>query len=110
MQWLLLFLGGLLEKLLDWFMKKGIFAIGTTVSFATYYIGLYIAFIVATSAIFWAFEPLVPPGVSFVLSFFPPICFAMFNAYFTALVARRIFDWHRRVVKEMHQAMNSMNY
>lgn len=111
MQFLLVFLGGLLTKVAEWFAKKGLVAVGTTITLISLYIGLYIAFITATTAAVWALQQASPhPFIPFILSFFPPVFFAMINVYFVALVSRRIFDWHRRTLKETHAAMNSMNY
>jgi hypothetical protein len=110
MQWLLIFFGGLLESLIKWFAKKGLYSLGVTISYIALYIGLYLAFVTATAGALWLLEPAMPNIVPFVLSLFPPVAFAMMNVYFVALVARRVFDWHRRSLKEMHSAMNSMNY
>ena len=109
MQWLLIFLGDLLSNFLSWFTKKGLYSLGVTISYIGINLALYLAFITATSSAFWALEPIAPPIIPFVLSMFPPVSFAMMNAYFVALVARRVFDWHRRTLREMHSSITSMN-
>lgn len=99
------FLGGLVEAILGFAVTKGFKNSALILSYITLYIGLFVAFIVTTGIAFWALEPLMPDIVPFVLSMFPPVAFTYFNLYFTALVARRVFDWHKRVSKDFTQAL-----
>jgi len=110
MQWLLVFAGDLVKKVFEYYAKRGLVAVGTTITMIGTYLGLYIALCSAMTAAFYALEPVMPPMISFVLSLLPPAAFAMYNAYFVALVGRRVFDWHRRTLKEINSAINSMNY
>ena len=105
MNWLLIFLGGLLEQLFGFFAKKAFRSIAIVGAYIAFYIGLYLTFLIAFTAGMWALEPLIPTFIPFALSMIPPVAFTMMNFYFTALVARRVFDWHKRATKDFTQAM-----
>jgi hypothetical protein len=110
MPWLIAFLGGLLTSIFDWFVKRGVLAVTLTTTYIATFIGLYLIFIIGTTAAFFALQPITPKGVSFALSFIPPVGYAMFNLFFTAQIAKAVYEFRKEALKELHASMNRMNY
>ena len=110
MPWLPSFLGGIVTKLLDWFVKRGVLAVTLTTTYIATFITLYLVFVVTTTTAFFALQPITPKGVSFALSMIPPVGYAMFNLYLTTKIAKAVYEFRKEALKELHASMNRMNY
>lgn len=104
MQWLLVFLGGLVEKIFTWLIGRGI-TVGTMLlSYIGFMVGLFTAFL---AVVFTALETIrvaAPDGMGFILSILPPSTSAMIGVYFTALVSKRVYDYHKKITRDFTQA------
>lgn len=104
MPWLLVLLVSLVESLFTWFLKKGVKAGAMFLAYMALIIGLFTAFLALTWATLGALFPVVPSGIGFILSLLPPSTSAYISAYFTVLIAKRVYDWHSKMTKDFTQA------
>jgi hypothetical protein len=104
MQWLLLFLAGLVESIFSWFLKKGVKAGAMFLSYMVFIIGLFTAFLSFTWLTINALMPVVPAGMGFIVSMLPPSTSSFISAYFTVLIAKRVYDWHAKLTKDFTQS------
>jgi len=94
----------LAERIASWFVKSGIKTGAFFLGYVAIVIGLYAAFLAATYLAVTALRPAVPPGVAFGLSMLPASTPFYTSAYFTALIGKRVFDWHKQVTRDFTQA------
>ena len=102
--WLVTALAAVAERIVSWFVKSGIKTGAFFLGYVAIVVGLYAAFLGATYLAVTALRPSVPPGVAFGLAFLPPSTAFYTSAYFTALIAKRVFDWHKQVTRDFTQA------
>ena len=102
--WLLTGLAALAERIVSWFVSKGIKTGAFFLGYATLIVGMYSAFLVSTLLAVNALRPVVPTGVAFGMAFLPPSTTFYMNAYFTVLIAKRVFDWHKQITRDFTQA------
>lgn len=104
MLWFYTFIITALEKLITWFIGRGI-VVGTTfLTYATFTVGLFTAFVAALFVLLETVRVAAPDGMSFILSLLPPSTSAMISVYFTALVLRRVYDYHKKLTRDFTQA------
>ncbi|HEY9746556.1 MAG TPA: hypothetical protein V6C99_10105 [Oculatellaceae cyanobacterium] len=104
MQWLVVLLVSLVESIFTWFLKKGLKAGAMFLSYMALIISLFTAFLALIWATLGALVPFVPAGMGFILSLLPPSTSAYISAYFTVLIAKRVYDWHAKITKDFTQA------
>jgi len=102
--WLLTALAALAERIVSWFVTKGIKTGAFFLGYVTFVVGLYAVFLATTFVAVNALRPVVPVGVSFGLAFLPPATAFYMNAYLTVLIAKRVFDWHKQITRDFTQA------
>jgi hypothetical protein len=104
MQWIWVGLVGILERIFSWFIGKGIKSTALFLSYSTFIIGGFIAFIALSYAAINALRPVVPFGVDFGLSLLPSQTPLYISAYLTVLIARRVYDLQKRFTRDFTQA------
>ena len=102
--WIVTAIAALAERLATWFVTKGIKTGAFFLGYATLVVGLYAALLATTYLAVTALRPAVPPGVAFGLAFLPPSTVFYSSAYFTTLIAKRVFDWHKQITRDFTQA------
>lgn len=104
MQWLLVGLAAILERIVAWFIAKGIKTGAIFLAYVTAILGAYAAIVAATYAAVFALKPVAPSGLTFALAFLPSTTPLFLSAYLTALIAKRAFDWHKYFSRDFTQA------
>lgn len=108
MHWIFIGIVSILERLFSWLIVKGLKKSAFFLSYATFVIGLFTAFIAAMYLGLTALRPITPMGVSFGLAFLPPSTPIFISFYVTALITKRVYDWHKHLSRDFTQA--SMNF
>lgn len=104
MQWLFVGIVYVLERLVTWFLKKGIKNGAIFLAYVTAILAAYAVFVTATYAAVFALRPVAPPGLNFALAFLPPTTPLFLSAYMTAAIAKRAYDWHKHFTRDFTQA------
>lgn len=102
MQWLLVFLGGILQKLFQFFIKRYVYRTSVFLAWAAFTVGLYITFLTFVKISMSAISVAAPAGVSFAIGLFPGIVFDMATLYLTILIAKRVYDWKQSLGKSYY--------
>ena len=102
----LLFLGlvTLVERLIAWWITKGIKVGAYFLGYVTFAVAAFTAFLALVYATVSALKPIAPDGVGFALAILPPSTGAYISAYLTVLVAKRVYDWHKQITRDFTQA------
>lgn len=103
MQWLLVFLFEILQKIFQYFIKRYLYRTAVFLAWASFSIGLYIAFLAFVKISVSALEVSAPEGVSIAIGFFPGIVFDFATLYLTILIAKRVYDWKQSLGKSYYQ-------
>lgn len=103
MQWLLTFLYGLLQQVFTYFVKRAIHKTAVYLAWASFSIGLFVAFLLFVKTTISAIQIFSPAGISFALGFFPPVCWDLATLYLTILIAKRVYDWKQSLGKSYYQ-------
>ncbi|MFD0930208.1 hypothetical protein ACFQ1T_10525 [Methylophilus glucosoxydans] len=109
MQWLLVFLTGLLQQLFSLFIKRYVHRMAVTLAYVTFTVGLFVAFCVLVTSSIAAIQIFAPPGLSFALGMIPSVVYNFGEIYLTLIIAKRVHDWKQSVGKSWYQT-KAMGY
>lgn len=103
MQWLLQFLGVILQKIFGYFIKRTLHRTAVFLAWAAFTVGLFIAFLAAVKIAISSIEVFAPAGIGFALGFFPGVVWDIAAVYITILIAKRVHDWKQQLGKSYYQ-------
>lgn len=101
-------LRNLVEFILQFFIGKGLKNLSIYAAFAVFIVGLYATFVASTYAAVMALKPLAPAELRLGFMLMPSTTPLFLGAYFTALIAKRVFDWHLMILMERQRAQQGM--
>ncbi|WP_048811625.1 DUF5455 family protein [Methylobacillus flagellatus] len=104
MHWLFIGLASIVEKVVTWFILRGLKKSAYFLGYVTFIIGLFTAFLSATYIGLNVLRPITPTGVAFGLAFLPPSTPAFISFYVTVLITKRVYDWHKHLSRDFTQA------
>ena len=94
----------LVELILQFFLGKGLKSMSIYAAFVVFIIGMYSAFVAATYLAVIALKPALPAQAAYAFVLFPPSTPLYVGAYYTALLSKRVFDWHMLILLERQRA------
>jgi len=104
MPWLFIGLANIVERVVTFFITKGLKKAAFFLGYATFVIGLFTIFLALVYTGINALRPITPAGVSFALAFLPSSVSAYISFYLTCLIAKRVYDWHKQLSRDFTQA------
>lgn len=108
MQWLFIGLAGIVEKVVSWFISRGIQKGAYFLGYVTFILGLFTAFLAMAYIAINSVRPFAPTGVAFGLAILPPSTPAFISVYLTVMIAKRVYDWHKHLSRDFTQS--TMNF
>lgn len=108
MQWLLVFLFEILQKIFSYFVKKHLYKTAVFLAWTSFTVGLFIAFLAFVKLSIAALQVAAPAGVSLAVGFFPGITFDLASLYLTILIAKRVYDWKQALGKSYYETKGNL--
>jgi hypothetical protein len=104
MQWLFVGLVGIVERIVTWLATKGIKTAGFFLSYMSIIVAGFLGFVALCYTLISALQPITPFGVAFGLAMLPSSTPLYVSAYITALIARRVYDFHKMFTRDFTQS------
>jgi hypothetical protein len=104
MNFLLVGIVSILERLITWFATRGFKFFSFFMAYLTITVAGYLAFLASSYALINTLIPLAPDGVGFGLSLLPPSTGQLISAYMVILTTKRVYDFHKSYTKDFTQA------
>ncbi|MFL9711902.1 hypothetical protein [Methylobacillus sp. Pita1] len=104
MHWLFIGLASIVERVVTWFIVRGIRKSAYFLGYVSFVLGLFTAFVAMAYTGITLLRPITPTGVAFGLAFLPPSTPAFISFYVTVLITKRVYDWHKHLSRDFTQA------